>query len=90
MTRVMLPVALSLLASLDALPATSPPSVSPTMRAWWCPTVTLRVTHLDARALVYDATDHALVPWGTTFELRLEWGATRAAVPVDLDPWEMP
>jgi hypothetical protein len=61
----------------------SAPPVAP-RRAWWLPTVTLRLTHRDARSLSVD-TDVALTPLGTTFELRLEWGASRVALP-DLDP----
>lgn len=69
------------LLALGDLPMAPPP---PPTRAWWLPTLTLRLTHRDARSLSVDA-DVALTPLGTTFELRLEWGASRASAP-DLDP----
>lgn len=70
------------LLTLLALNAPTPAPVRPT-RAWWLPTLTLRLTHRAARSLALDA-DVASAPLGTTFELRLEWGAPRASSP-DLD-----
>ncbi len=72
-------------AALLTLLALSPPAPAPARptRAWWLPTLTLRLTHRAARSLAVDV-DVASAPLGTTFELRLEWGAGRAPSP-DLD-----
>ena len=73
------PAALLTVLALAHAPAPSPPPSRPT-RAWWLPVVTLRLTHRDARALAVDL-DAATTPFGTTLELRLEWGAARTPDP---------
>lgn len=61
------------------------PAVAPIdgARGWsWLPRVTLRLTHRAAAWWSPDALDGtATTPWGTTLEVRFEWGADTDASP---------
>lgn len=60
--------------TFEATPAPTPASVR------WLPRLTLRLTRRAADAWWADSLRDALTtPLGTTFELRLEWGADAAS-----------
>lgn len=70
----MLPLLLAAALDLDVDPL--PETTAPAARAWWVPSLTLRLTRREGRSLAVERDlEVRATPWGTTLELRLEWGA---------------
>lgn len=63
------------LLALTTLPDPELPAPPAPPAVQWLPRVTLRLTHRGSRAYSYDASrEEQAVPWGTTFQVFLEWG----------------